>query len=84
MRNIVFEEEEGSIVAFDNVQVSIHVIEQGVNLDPQSSDNIAQPFIQNEIIVHEDQTQQPQKLVQLRQSMSERRNVIPDDYIVFL
>ena len=56
MRSIIFEEEERSTVAFNNVQVLIHVIEQEVNLDPQSSDNIAQPFIQNEIIVHEDQT----------------------------
>ena len=40
MKNIVFEEEEGFIIAFDNVHVSIPVIEEEVNLDHQSSDNI--------------------------------------------
>ena len=66
MRTIVFEEEERSTVAFDNVQVSIPVIKQEVNLDPQSLDNVVQPLIQNEIIVPENQTQQPQEPVQLR------------------
>ncbi|KAH9667839.1 reverse transcriptase Ty1/copia-type domain-containing protein [Citrus sinensis] len=39
---------------------------------------------QHEMIVPEEQTQQPQEPVQLRRSTRERRNVIPDDYIVFL
>ncbi|KAL5545756.1 hypothetical protein UlMin_005443 [Ulmus minor] len=39
-RNIVFEEEEGSTIAFDNVQVSLPIIDQEVNLDPQPTDNI--------------------------------------------
>ena len=36
------------------------------------------------MIVPEEQTQQPQKPMQLRRSMRERRNAILDDYIVFL
>ncbi|RVW76784.1 Retrovirus-related Pol polyprotein from transposon TNT 1-94 [Vitis vinifera] len=44
-RNIVFEEEEGSTIAFDNVQVSLPIIDQEVNLDPQPTDNIVQPLI---------------------------------------
>ncbi|KAH9678593.1 hypothetical protein KPL71_025781 [Citrus sinensis] len=36
------------------------------------------------MIVPEEQTQQPQEPAQLRRSTRERRNVIPDDYIVFL
>ena len=84
VRNIVFEDEEGSTVAFDNVQVLIPVIDHEVNSDPQPSDNIVQPQHQHEMIVPEEQTQQPQEPVQLRRSTRERRNVIPDDYIVFL
>ncbi|RVW37086.1 Retrovirus-related Pol polyprotein from transposon TNT 1-94 [Vitis vinifera] len=60
-RNIVFEEEEGSTIAFDNVQVSLPIIDQEVNLDPQPTDNIVQPLIANEDIAPEEQTQQPQE-----------------------
>ncbi|KAH9793735.1 hypothetical protein KPL71_004641 [Citrus sinensis] len=84
VRNIVFEEEEGSTVAFDNVQVLIPVIDHEVNSDPQPFDNVVQPQNQHEMIVPKEQTQQPQELVQLRRSIRERRNAIPDDYIVFL
>ena len=40
VRKIFFEEEERSTVAFDNVQVLIHVINHEVNSDPQPSDNV--------------------------------------------
>ncbi|KAL6336595.1 hypothetical protein AAG906_025600 [Vitis piasezkii] len=83
-RNIVFEEEEGSTIAFDNVQVSLPIIDQEVNLDPQPTDNIVQPLIANEDIAPEEQTQQPQENMPLRRSTRERRNAISDDYIVYL
>ncbi|RVW61172.1 hypothetical protein CK203_020615 [Vitis vinifera] len=83
-RNIVFEEEEGSTIAFDNVQVSLPIIDQEVNLDPQPIDNIVQPLIANEDIAPEEQTQQPQENMPLRRSTRERRNAISDDYIVYL
>ena len=75
VRDIVFEEESTSIptVAFDNVQVSIPVIDQEANLDPQPN-NVDQPSIQDEVIVPEEQTQQPQESVPLRRSTKERRN----------
>ncbi|RVW88887.1 Retrovirus-related Pol polyprotein from transposon TNT 1-94 [Vitis vinifera] len=84
IRNIVFEEEEGSTIAFDNVQVSLPIIDQEVNLDPQPTDNIVQPLIANEDIAPEEQTQQPQENMSLRRSTRERRNAISDDYIVYL
>ncbi|RVW51060.1 Retrovirus-related Pol polyprotein from transposon TNT 1-94 [Vitis vinifera] len=83
-RNIVFEEEERSIIAFDNVQVSLPIIDQEVNLDPQPTDNIVQPLIANEDIAPEEQTQQPQENMPLRRSTREMRNAISDDYIVYL
>ncbi|RVW74320.1 Retrovirus-related Pol polyprotein from transposon TNT 1-94 [Vitis vinifera] len=83
-RNIVFEEEERSTIAFDNVQVSLPIIDQEVNLDPQPTDNIVQPLIANEDITPEEQTQQPQENMSLRRSTRERRNAISDDYIVYL
>ncbi|RVW56172.1 Retrovirus-related Pol polyprotein from transposon TNT 1-94 [Vitis vinifera] len=83
-RNIVFEEEKGSTIAFDNVQVSLPIIDQEVNLDPQPTDNIVQPLIANEDIAPEEQTQQPQENMSLRRSTRERRNAISDDYIVYL
>ncbi|RVW75445.1 Retrovirus-related Pol polyprotein from transposon TNT 1-94 [Vitis vinifera] len=83
-RNIVFEEEEGSTITFDNVQVSLPIIDQEVNLDPQPTDNIVQPLIANEDIAPEEQTQQPQENMPLRRSTRERRNAISDDYIVYL
>ncbi|RVW60487.1 Retrovirus-related Pol polyprotein from transposon TNT 1-94 [Vitis vinifera] len=83
-RNIVFEEEEGSTIAIDNVQVSLPIIDQEVNLDPQPTYNIVQPLIANEDITSEEQTQQPQENMPLRRSTRERRNAISDDYIVYL
>ncbi|KAL5541407.1 hypothetical protein UlMin_043451 [Ulmus minor] len=83
-RNIVFEEEEGSTIAFDNVQVSLPIIDQEVNLDPQPTNNIVRPLIANEDIAPEEQTQQPQENMPLRRSTRERRNAISDDYIVYL
>ena len=53
-------------------------------------DNVEQLPAQVEVIVPKEQTQQPQEQVPLRRSIRERRstrerrNVIPDDYIVFL
>ncbi|XXG71992.1 hypothetical protein AAC387_Pa07g1189 [Persea americana] len=85
VRDIVFKEESVSIpiIAFDNVQVSIPVNDQEANPDPQQ-ENVNQTPIQDEIIVPEEQTQQPQEPVPLRRSTKERRNAIPDDFFVFL
>ena len=41
-------------------------------------------LIQVEVIIPEEQTQQPQEQIPLRRSTRERRNAIPDDYIAFL
>ena len=57
-------------VTFDNVQDCAPVINQ------EQQDIVIQP--------PEVQTQQPQDQVPLRRSTRERRNAIPDDYIVFL
>ncbi|KAG8475050.1 hypothetical protein CXB51_031854 [Gossypium anomalum] len=87
VRDIAFEEELDSnsipTITFDDVQVLIPIIDQEVNLEPLQ-DNVEQLPIQNEVIVPEEQTQQPQEQVSLRRSTRERRNAIPDDYIVFL
>ena len=81
VRDISFEEELASdpihTVTFDNIQVPIPVVAQEVNPEPQD-DNVEQ------LPVPEEQTQQPQEPVPLRRSTRERRNAIPDDYIVFL
>lgn len=69
-------------ITIDNSQISIPFIDQVVN--PELHDNIEQLPIQDEVIIPEVQTQQPQELVPLRRSMRERRNVISNDYIVFL
>jgi len=47
-------------------------------------DNIEQLPTQAEVIVPEEQTQQPQEQIPLKRATRERRNAIPDDYIVFL
>ena len=85
VRDIVFEEESTSIptIACDNVQVPIPVIDQEANLDPQPN-NVDQPPIQDEVIVPEEQTQQPQEPVPLRRSTREMRNAIPDNFFVFI
>ena len=87
VRDIAFKEELNSnsvpTITFDDVQVLIPIIDQEVNLEPQQ-DNVEQLSIQDEVIVLEKQTQQPQEQVPLRRSTRERRNAILDDYIVFL
>ncbi|KAG8498252.1 hypothetical protein CXB51_007407 [Gossypium anomalum] len=87
IRDIAFEEELDSnsipTITFDDVQVLIPIIDQEVNPEPLQ-DNVEQIPIRNEVIVPEEQTQQPQEQVPLRKSTRERRNAIPDDYIVFL
>ncbi|XP_016699498.1 uncharacterized protein [Gossypium hirsutum] len=65
----------------DNVLIPI--IDQEVNPEPQK-DNIEQLSIQDEVTVPEEQTQQLQEQVSLGRSTRERRNAIPDDYVVFL
>ncbi|KAG8489197.1 hypothetical protein CXB51_017253 [Gossypium anomalum] len=81
--------ETGTATFFEDVEfrgrnkVLIPIIDQEVNLEPLQ-DNIEQLPIQNEVIVPEEQTQQPQEQVPLRRSTRERRNAIPDDYIIFL
>ncbi|CAL5390723.1 unnamed protein product [Camellia sinensis] len=83
VRDIVFEEEAGVIplptTTFDQSQVPIPVIAQEVISDPQPDnvvqDNIVQTLIQDEVIVPEEQTlqPQPQESVPLRRSTRERR-----------
>ncbi|KAJ8636203.1 hypothetical protein MRB53_010470 [Persea americana] len=63
--------------------ISIPVNDQEANPDPQQ-ENVNLTPIQDEIIVPEEQTQQPQEPVPLRRSTRERRNAIPDDFFVFL
>ncbi|KAL1078817.1 hypothetical protein V6Z11_D10G181700, partial [Gossypium hirsutum] len=63
--------------------VLIPIIDQEVNPEPQK-DNIEQLSIQDEVTVPEEQTQQLQEQVSLGRSTRERRNAIPDDYVVFL
>ena len=66
--------------AFDSVQALIPVIVREADMEPHQ-DNIEQLPTQVE---PEEQTQQPQEQIPLRRSTRERRNVIPDNYIVFL
>ena len=61
---------------FDSVQVSIPVIDEETDLEPQQ-DNVEQLPTQVEIIIPEEQTQQPQ--VSLKKSIIEKKNVISDD-----
>ena len=93
VRNVVFEE-EGFVslpnIAIDNDQAIIPVIVQDatpvqVNNDQAPIPDIVPEQDNNEIppTVPIEQTQQPQE-VPLRRSTRERRNAIPDDYIVFL
>ena len=64
VRDIAFEEELSSnlvpTIIFDNVQASTPVIVQEMNPEPQQ-DNVEQTPIPDEVIVQEEQTQQPQK-----------------------
>ncbi|XP_017625018.1 uncharacterized protein LOC108468654 [Gossypium arboreum] len=63
--------------------VLIPIIDQDGNPEPQQ-DNVEELSIQDEVIIPEEQPQQPQKQMPLRRSTREMRNVIPDDYVVFL
>ena len=76
VKDFVFKEEFVSIptITFDNDQVS----------SPEHQDNVEQLPTQDEVIVPEEQTQQPQEQMPLRRSVRERRSAIPDDYIIFL
>ena len=62
------------------VQVPISVIDQETNSEQDNVDLIPiqneQISIQNEDIVHEEQTQQPQEQMPLRRSTTKRRKVI--------
>ena len=80
---IVFEEEESFLTpstTLNYVQVPISVIDQETNLEQDNVDLIPiqneQISIQNEDIVHEEQTQQPQEQMPLRRSTTKRRKVI--------
>ena len=83
VRDFSFEEECVNIptVAIDSDQTSIPDIVQDVNPD---QDNIEEPPVQNQEIVIEEQTLQPQEPMSLRRSTRERRSTMPDDYIIFL
>ncbi|TXG72091.1 hypothetical protein EZV62_000670 [Acer yangbiense] len=83
VRNIVFEEEFISLpIAIDNDQVSVPDIVRNAN--PEYQDNVEELLVQNDEIIPEVQIQQPQEDMPLRRSTRERRNAIPDDYVVFL
>ena len=57
---------------FDSVQASILVIVQEVDMKSQQ-DNVEQLPIQAEVIVPEEQTQQPQEQMPLRRSTREEK-----------
>ena len=69
--------------AFDSVHAYIPVVVQEADMESHQN-NVEQLPTQVEVIVPEDQTQQPQEHILLRRSTRERRNAISDDYIVFL
>ncbi|KAJ9543780.1 hypothetical protein OSB04_023487 [Centaurea solstitialis] len=100
IRNVIFEEEQDQIQStsipntiIDNEQVLIPIIVQDEVLipiivqdaTPVQSTNEGVPLVQDNNEVHPpvEQTQQTQEVL-LRRSTRERRNAIPDDYIVFL
>ncbi|KAL3613382.1 hypothetical protein CASFOL_042795 [Castilleja foliolosa] len=85
VRDIAFEEESVMIptTISDSVQVPLPDTIGEMDLEPHE-DNVEQLPNQVEAIVHEEQTQQPQEQVPIRRSTRERRNAIPDDYVVFL
>ena len=83
VRNFVLEEESISIPE------PIHIVASDEASPEPLQDIVVQSTIQDELVVHEEQTQdlqEPllQESVHLRQSTRERRSAIPDDYIVFL
>ena len=77
--------EEESITIPEPIQI---VIFDKVCLEPPQ-DIAYEPHTQDDLVVHEEQTQDPQELVlhelvPLRRCMRERRSAISDDYVVFL
>lgn len=83
VRDIVFEEESISIPEIVHTDVSIETYEE-----PQE-ENVEIPPIVNEDNALNEQIQHPQEQMQqfqvpLRRSIRQRRNAIPDDYIVYL
>lgn len=70
-------------VTFNNVQVSIHVIDQEVYSDLQPEYGEQLP-IHNEVSVLQEQTQQAQKPIPLRWYARQKRSAIPDEFVVFL
>ena len=78
IRDFVFEEE--SILIPEPIQT---VASDEASPKPLQ-DIVIQSPIQDELVVYEEQTQDPQEPVPLRRSTRERRSAIPDDYIVFL
>ena len=95
-----FEEESIAIpttITFDNVQIFILVIDHEVTSEPQHDivelslvdhvgqhDHIEILPIQDEVVVPEQQTQQPQEHMPLWGSIRERKKAILGDYIIFL
>jgi len=84
VRDIIFEEESVSIptTTFNSVQASIPIIVREVDMESQQN-NVEQLPTQVEVIVPVEQTQQPREQMPLRKSTRERRNAIPDDFILF-
>lgn len=72
-----------TVTSSDNVQIIVPVIDQEVNPEPQQN-NVEENPLQVEVNVPQEQIQQPQNELPLRRSTRERRNAIPDDYVVFL
>ena len=54
-----------------------------MNPEPQQN-NVEENPLQVEVNFPQEQIQQPQNELPLRRSIRERRNAIPDDYVVFL
>ena len=85
VRDIVFEEKFIPLhVAIDNDQAQVPIPDIVQDANPDILDNVQVLPVQNEELIPEVQTQQPQEEVPLRRSTRERRNAIPDNYIVFL
>ena len=83
-RDIVFKEEFVSlpIVTIEGDQAPIQDIIQDAN--PKIQDNNPQLPVQHKEVALGEQPQQPQLEMPLRRSTRERRNAIPNDYIVYL
>ncbi|KAG8480618.1 hypothetical protein CXB51_024788 [Gossypium anomalum] len=81
-----YEKKLGTATFFEDVEFGwrnkVRDIAFEEELDSNSIPTITADDVQ--VIVLEEQTQQPQEQVPLRRSTRERRNAIPNDYIVFL